>query len=65
VLMCGVPGFDASSHVDDLATELNKQITSIAIGTIVVLSILFLGYVFYEQLMLKRKKCSSIVISII
>lgn len=45
--MCGVPGFDASSHVDDLATELNKQITSIAIGTIVVLSVLFMGYMHF------------------
>ncbi|XP_059178510.1 cytoplasmic dynein 1 heavy chain 1-like isoform X2 [Physella acuta] len=33
VLMCSVPGYDASSRVDDLAAELNKQITSIAIGS--------------------------------
>ena len=33
VLMCSVPGYDASGRVDDLAAELNKQITSIAIGT--------------------------------
>lgn len=33
VLMCSVPGFDASGRVDDLATELNKPITSIAIGS--------------------------------
>ncbi len=32
VLMCSVPGYDASGRVDDLATELNKPITSIAIG---------------------------------
>ena len=32
ILMCSVPGFDASGRVDDLATELNKPITSIAIG---------------------------------
>ena len=32
VLMCSVPGYDASGRVDDLAAELNKQITSIAIG---------------------------------
>ena len=32
VLMCSVPGYDASSRVDDLAAELNKPITSIAIG---------------------------------
>jgi hypothetical protein len=32
VLMCSVPGFDASGRVEDLAAELNKQITSIAIG---------------------------------
>ena len=31
--MCSVPGFDASGRVDDLATEINKQITSIAIGS--------------------------------
>ncbi|XP_064603299.1 cytoplasmic dynein 1 heavy chain 1-like isoform X2 [Liolophura sinensis] len=33
VLMCSVPGFDASGRLDDLATELGKQITSIAIGS--------------------------------
>ncbi|XP_060529688.1 dynein heavy chain, cytoplasmic isoform X3 [Cylas formicarius] len=33
VLLCSVPGFDASGRVDDLATELNKQISSIAIGS--------------------------------
>jgi len=33
VLMCAVPGYDASGRVDDLATELNKQMTSIAIGS--------------------------------
>jgi dynein heavy chain 1 len=33
ILMCAVPGFDASGRVDDLAAELNKQITSIAIGS--------------------------------
>ncbi|GFO25932.1 dynein heavy chain, cytoplasmic [Plakobranchus ocellatus] len=33
VLMCSVPGYDASSRVDDLAAELNKPITSIAIGS--------------------------------
>lgn len=32
VLLCSVPGFDASGRVDDMAAELNKQITSIAIG---------------------------------
>lgn len=32
-LLCSVPGFDASGRVDDLATELNKQISSIAIGS--------------------------------
>lgn len=32
VLMCSVPGFDASARVDDLAAELGKQMTSIAIG---------------------------------
>ncbi|XP_064623935.1 cytoplasmic dynein 1 heavy chain 1-like isoform X3 [Lineus longissimus] len=33
ILMCSVPGYDASGRVDDLATELNKAITSIAIGS--------------------------------
>ena len=33
VLMCAAQGFDASARVDDLATELNKGITSIAIGS--------------------------------
>ncbi|XP_074099131.1 dynein heavy chain, cytoplasmic isoform X3 [Cotesia typhae] len=32
-LLCSVPGFDASSRVDDLAAELGKQIVSIAIGS--------------------------------
>jgi dynein heavy chain 1 len=32
VIMCSVPGYDASSRVDDLAPELNKPVTSIAIG---------------------------------
>lgn len=31
--MCSVPGYDASSRVDDLAAELGKGITSIAIGS--------------------------------
>ncbi|XP_050295050.1 dynein heavy chain, cytoplasmic isoform X2 [Anthonomus grandis grandis] len=33
VLLCSVPGFDASGRVDDLAAELNKPISSIAIGS--------------------------------
>jgi len=33
ILMCSVPGYDASSRVDDLAAELNKPVTSIAIGS--------------------------------
>ncbi|XP_065362456.1 dynein heavy chain, cytoplasmic-like [Calliphora vicina] len=32
-LLCSVPGFDASGRVDDLGAELNKQISSIAIGS--------------------------------
>lgn len=32
ILMCSVPGYDASGRIDDLATELNKPITAIAIG---------------------------------
>ncbi len=32
ILMCSVPGYDASGRVDDLAAELNKPMTSIAIG---------------------------------
>lgn len=33
VLMCSVPGYDASGLVRDLAAEQNKHITSISIGT--------------------------------
>ncbi|XP_078516318.1 cytoplasmic dynein 1 heavy chain 1 [Lissotriton helveticus] len=33
VLMCSVPGYDASGRVEDLAAEQNTQITSIAIGS--------------------------------
>lgn len=33
VLMCSVPGYDASGRVDDLAAELGKHLTSIAIGS--------------------------------
>ncbi|XP_027203133.2 dynein heavy chain, cytoplasmic isoform X1 [Dermatophagoides pteronyssinus] len=33
ILMCSVPGYDASGRVDDLAAELNRPITSIAIGS--------------------------------
>lgn len=33
VLMCAAQGFDASVRVDDLAAELNKGMTSIAIGS--------------------------------
>merc|ERR1719195_1214758 len=32
VLMCSVPGYDASSRVDDLAAELNKPVTSLLSG---------------------------------
>ena len=33
VLMCSVLGFDASDRVQDLASQCNKPITSIAIGS--------------------------------
>ena len=33
VLLCSAPGYDASGRVDDLAAELNKPITSIAMGS--------------------------------
>ena len=33
VLLCCVPGYDASSRVDDLAAQQGKPCTSIAIGT--------------------------------
>jgi dynein heavy chain 1 len=33
ILLCGVSGYDPSTHVNDLATALNKQCTSIAIGS--------------------------------
>ncbi|KAL1138869.1 hypothetical protein AAG570_008931 [Ranatra chinensis] len=32
-LLCSVPGFDATSRVDDLAAECSKQLASIAIGS--------------------------------
>ena len=32
ILMCSVPGYDASGRIDDLAAEINKPLTSIAIG---------------------------------
>lgn len=33
ILMCSVPGYDASGRVDDLSAELSKSLTSIAIGS--------------------------------
>ncbi|XP_019853431.1 PREDICTED: cytoplasmic dynein 1 heavy chain 1-like isoform X1 [Amphimedon queenslandica] len=33
VLLCSVPGYDASGRVDDLSASQNKQCTSIAIGS--------------------------------
>ncbi|XP_013402014.1 cytoplasmic dynein 1 heavy chain 1-like isoform X1 [Lingula anatina] len=33
ILLCSVPGYDASGRVDDLAAELNKPVSSIAIGS--------------------------------
>ncbi|XP_064484606.1 dynein heavy chain, cytoplasmic-like isoform X2 [Ornithodoros turicata] len=33
ILMCSVPGYDASGRVDDLATELGRSITSLAMGS--------------------------------
>merc|ERR1711892_252124 len=33
ILMCSVPGYDASSRVDDLAAEMNRPVASIAIGS--------------------------------
>ncbi|XP_053612057.1 dynein heavy chain, cytoplasmic isoform X5 [Plodia interpunctella] len=32
-LLCSVPGYDASGRVDDMATDLNKPLSSIAIGS--------------------------------
>ncbi|XP_047029280.1 dynein heavy chain, cytoplasmic isoform X1 [Helicoverpa zea] len=32
-LLCSVPGYDASGRVDDMATEMNKPLSSIAIGS--------------------------------
>ncbi len=32
VLLCSVTGYDASGRVDDMAAQLGKQCTSIAIG---------------------------------
>ncbi|XP_065319190.1 dynein heavy chain, cytoplasmic-like isoform X2 [Gordionus sp. m RMFG-2023] len=33
IMFCSVPGFDASSRIDTLASELKKPLTSIAIGS--------------------------------
>lgn len=33
ILLCSVAGFDASNRVEDLAVEINREITSIAIGS--------------------------------
>jgi dynein heavy chain 1 len=33
ILLCSVPGFDASDRIDDLATQQGKYLTSIAIGS--------------------------------
>lgn len=33
VLMCALPGYDASTRVVDVATQLNVKLTSIAIGS--------------------------------
>ena len=33
ILLCLVPGYDASGRVDDLSTSQNKQCTSIANGS--------------------------------
>uniref|UniRef100_A0A915D8F2 Dynein heavy chain n=1 Tax=Ditylenchus dipsaci TaxID=166011 RepID=A0A915D8F2_9BILA len=33
LLLCSATGFDASGRVEDLATEMNKEVTSIAIGS--------------------------------
>jgi dynein heavy chain 1 len=41
ILLCSVPGHDASNRVEELATNLNKNLTSIAIGMI---KILFLSF---------------------
>ena len=35
VLMCSVPGYDASGRVDDLVAQQNKPCTSIAIGKLI------------------------------
>lgn len=33
-LLCSVTGYDSSSRVNDLVAELNKQISSITIGSV-------------------------------
>ena len=33
ILMCSVPGYDASGRVDDLAAELGANVSSVAIGS--------------------------------
>jgi len=51
VLMCAVPGYDASGRVDDLATELNKQMTSIAIGEYLVVHLISINLIEYSSLL--------------
>lgn len=42
--MCGMPGYDVSGQVEDLAAELNKQISAVAIGSsILALISIYLG----------------------
>lgn len=58
VLMCSVPGYDASGWVDDLAAELGKQLTSIAIGTTPVISVNTCNpYVLVHNFEFKKKQC--------
>ena len=51
VLMCSVPGYDASGRVDDLAAEMSRQLSSIAIGMCSLLE----KYHYYRFVFLFRK----------
>ena len=44
ILLCGVSGYDPSTHVNDLATATNKQCTNIAIGSAEVCRGSFLNF---------------------
>lgn len=59
ILLCSVPGYDASGRVDDLAAELGKNLVSIAIGTSIPIRHSFLSYDNDVVLLQARRKDSA------